>query len=609
MCGILGIASFSGPPSLTDAQAERLRDLMTHRGPDGGGLWRSGPFLFAHRRLAVVDPTPAGAQPMADPTGRYALTYNGELYNDAEIRRRLAAEGVRFQSACDAETLLHALIRWGEAALPKLRGMYAFGFADAGRRSLLLARDPLGVKPLVYSVLPGELLFASEAGPILSHPRVTPAPDLVAASAYLTTIRTTLGSRTLFENVLTLPPGEAIALDLSRDEPEARQFRHAKVAPVADWHEAEAAEAVRAAVEDSVAAHLRADVPLCALLSGGLDSTITAQLAAERHADLHTFCAGAPSDSDDDDLACARRAASALGTTHHEARLDAETFAELWPRMIERLGLPLSTPNEVAIYAVARTLRDAGCVVTLSGEGADELFAGYESAMISARRHAGGEMGSITGGRAHLAAGAWMAPALKSAMLRPDLADAFASDEPLAEVYDELFEDCRAAVGDSGDLVDAHLRFIEAINLTGLLRRLDAATMLASVEGRTPFADAAVANLARSIPTSLKFAPAADAGPAAGSVATATAAGTKLVLRRAFADTLPAEPLARPKASFPLPFQSWLPLLAPRFRRSPFARELFAADAIEQVAANPAKHWKIAWPMMNLALWGDRWWG
>ncbi len=606
MCGILGIASFGAEPSVDDRWAERMRDVMTRRGPDGAGLWRSGPFLFGHRRLAVIDPTPAGAQPMVDPTGRYALTYNGELYNDAELRRELAREGVRFRSACDAETLLWSLITWGEAALPRLRGMFAFGFADAHARRLLLARDALGVKPLYYAVLAGELVFASEPAAILAHPRVSAAPDLLTISSYLTTIRTTFAGRTLFENVLSLPPGESISLEVGRAEPSATQRRYAAPTPVGEWDEGEAVAAVREAVERSVGAHLRSDVPLCALLSGGLDSTITATLAAREHADLHTFCAGAASESDDDDLACARRAALHVGSTHHEAPVDGGFFTETWAWMVKQTGVPLSTPNEVAIYAVAKRLRDAGCTVAVSGEGADELFAGYESAMLSAHRHASGAMGSISGGRAQLAASAWMAPALKSAMLAPEVARALANEEPIAERYDELFAEARTECGERGGALDAHLRLIEKINLTGLLQRLDSATMLASVEGRTPYADSEVARLAHSIPTGLKFAPAPEAG--SGGAATAVATQTKMVLRRAFEGVIAAEPLARPKASFPLPFQSWLPQMAGRFRSSGFARELFDAGAIEQVAANPAKHWKIAWPMMNLSVWGDRWW-
>lgn len=608
MCGILGIASFNGVPSVDDRTAERLRDVMVRRGPDGSGLWRGGPFLFAHRRLAIIDPTPAGAQPMVTEDGRYALTYNGELYNDAEIRTALAREGVRFTSSCDAETVLRALAQWGDSALARFRGMFALGFADVRERRLLLARDPLGVKPLCFTVLADELVFASEVRALLAHPGVSASPDPLAMSAYLSTIRTTVAGRTLFDGILTLEPGEMLQLELGGAEPHAQTRPYVDRGAVCAWDAEEAASAVRASLEEAVSAHLRSDVPVCALLSGGLDSTITAALAAREHPGLQTFCAGAPSDDDTDDLACARRAAGALGVRHHEAMVTADGFAEAWPWMIAELGVPLSTPNEVAIYAVAKRLRDAGCVVTISGEGADELFAGYEAPMRSASRHADGQMGSISGGRAQLAGGAWMQSALKRAMLAPALAEALSSDEPIAQHYDELFDTSRREAGELGTLLDAHLRCIERVNLTGLLQRLDSATMLASVEGRTPYADERVARLARSIPVAYKFAMEAGGDGHDSAVSVAAAVRTKAVLRRAFEGQIPAEPLGRPKASFPLPFQTWLPRLSDRFRASAFAREIFASGAVEQVAENPQKHWKIAWPMMNLAFWGDRWW-
>ena len=609
MCGIVGIAGFAGPASVTDEQAVVMRDTLTRRGPDGSGLWRDGPFLFGHRRLAILDPTPAGAQPMRSPCGRYALTYNGELYNDADLRAELSARGVRFTGSCDSETLLYALIAWGEDALPKLRRMFAFGFADTHARTLLLARDPLGVKPLYFSVLPGELVFASEPVAILAHPGVSAQPDLISLSAYLTTIRTSFAGRTLFENIHALGPGELMTLDVSGAEPAASGRRWWAPSEVQETDELAAAEAVRDAVQGSVLAHLRSDVPLCALLSGGLDSTITAGIAAEHHPGLQTFCAGARLETDEDDLGCAARAAAELGTRHHEAIVDQELFLDRWAWMVGELGVPLSTPNEVAIFTVARTLRDAGCVVTLSGEGADELFAGYEGPMLSACRHAAGMMGSISGGRAQLASSSWMQPALKSAMLAPELARELASDEPVAELYDELFTECAHEAGPGATLIDAHLRCIERVNLTGLLQRLDTATMLASVEGRTPCADAPVAALAHRIPAALKFDSGGAHDPAAaGGTAVAARVQSKMVLREAFTGLIPEEPRRRPKASFPLPFQEWLAGGADRFRESAFARDVFAPDAIEQVASNPAKHWKIAWPMMNLALSGDRWW-
>src|SRR5262245_54039242 len=183
---------------------------MAHRGPDGAGIWDAGHVVFAHRRLAVIDPTPAAAQPFLSRDGRNALVYNGELYNDTDVRRELAALGSDFRTRSDTETVLAALLTWGVGALPRLRGMYALAFYDARHERLLLARDPLGIKPLYWARNgasdSGETAFASEVKPLLSLPWLSPRPDMVTASSYLTTIRTTLGRRTLYQGIDTLEP-------------------------------------------------------------------------------------------------------------------------------------------------------------------------------------------------------------------------------------------------------------------------------------------------------------------------------------------------------------------------------------------------------------------
>ena len=196
-----------------------MRDTMAHRGPDGYGLWRRSNLVLAHRRLAVVDLSPDAAQPMLSHDARYAIAYNGELYNDQELRAELHSRGVRFRTRSDTETLLHALATWGPDALPKLRGMFAFAFIDTLTQRLLLARDPLGIKPLYFRLGVhlggGEIIFASEIPAILAHPDCPVQPDILAVSAYLTTIRTTAGNNTLFEGVRTLRAGEAMSIDLS----------------------------------------------------------------------------------------------------------------------------------------------------------------------------------------------------------------------------------------------------------------------------------------------------------------------------------------------------------------------------------------------------------
>lgn len=620
MCGILGIVAGGGRTvELGDEQCARMRDVMAARGPDGAGLWRGDGVVLGHRRLAVIDPSPAGSQPMllddaATGRTRWALTYNGELYNDAELRRELEREGVGFRTSCDTETVLHALARWGAEALGRFRGMYALGFVDLTQRTMLIARDPLGIKPLYFAPVDGGLVFASAIPAILAHPGSSAAPNLRMVSAYLTTIRTVLGRETLFEGVFALAPGEHAVVDLRTPDIGLRIGSHwrGRASSGGDGDLHAAAGEVRRTIEASVLVHLRSDVPMCSLLSGGLDSSAIALCAKHHKPDLRTYCAGATVSGagDDgplgagDDLAFARRAAAFIGTSHSEAIVQRSEFLERWSGMVREMGVPLSTPNEVAIYTVAERLRADGCIVTLSGEGADELLAGYEGPMDSAwRLYQEGETGARNRPGLHeLDSNAWTGRGMKGAVLAPGIWSAIEQDAWLTDWYASAFERAREECG--GAPLASHLRFHRMVNLTGLLQRLDTATMLAGVEGRTPFADARFAEVAESLPMAVKY-----RGPGEGEAAGAGGMRTKIALREAFAGALPEEVVRRRKASFPLPFVEWMGEHGELLRRSAFARAVFSPDAVELVASSPQKMWNLAWPMLNIAMWGDRWWG
>lgn len=611
MCGVLAVLSCRAVVPLGDTQIAQMRDTMSHRGPDGAGLWRSadGAAVLAHRRLAIIDPTPDAAQPMATADGRWVISYNGELYNDAELRAQLAGRGVRFRTRSDTETVLHAIATWGPAAFHRLRGMYGLIAYDTLARTAFIARDPLGIKPLYWWTDGGDsaaFVIASEPRAILAHPDVPARPDLATVSSYLTTIRTTLGTRTLFEGIRTVRPGEVIEIDLSRAI--ARTIGRWTSVPV-DPRGQEAAAKVGAALRDSVSAHLRSDVPVCALLSGGIDSTVITRCAAKSglaaQEPVRTYCSGFDDGEPDADLACARRAAEELGTSHTQAPITQQLFLERWANMVHRLGTPLSTPNEVAINEVARRLRADGRIVALSGEGADELLAGYDLICAAAANfehgHSREDSATLALHRAmlHIEANAWAPPASKHELLSEDVWRACGHDTAMRDELATEFADLAAAAGPDATGLDVHLRYLRRINLAGLLQRLDSSTMLESVEGRTPFADARFAELAESLPASCKFSPGINGA----------ASGTKLPLRAAFAGDIPGWVLSRPKASFPLPFTGWLGGLGDVLRGSPFASAVFSPGAVEAVAQQPAALWRLAWPMLNLAMWGDRWWG
>ncbi|HRJ49367.1 MAG TPA: asparagine synthase (glutamine-hydrolyzing) [Phycisphaerales bacterium] len=628
VCGLAGIFRLD-PTADAGRDAASMIDALSHRGPDGSGIWSVPGFSVGHRRLAILDTSPAAGQPMLwrrDPSGRsgaiaaerardlpsgstvaHALVYNGELYNDAEIRHDLARLGVEFRTRSDTETVLAALATWGTGAIDRFRGMYALAFWDSASSTLLLARDPLGIKPLFTATAGSadraEFLFASETTALLRHRGMTAAPDPLVVSSYLTTIRTTLGARTLYEGVRLVDPGHVLTIRRGGGTFDIRVSTSASTVSAGSSRDGPASgRSVRDGVEDSVRRHLRSDVPLCCLLSGGLDSSIIASVGRSHSPEgLNTYCCGADEASGgSDDFAMARLMAERLGSRHVEVRVTRSLFRERWEGMVERLGVPLSTPNEVAINEVARHLAADGYRVALSGEGADELFGGYEAVMQACAGHlSGSDDGSWrrTGGAFHLGLASWVPVEAKDTVLVPGMIEAGEHDEALRARYDAVFERaCDGLPDDQG--LHAHLRFQRAVNLHGLLLRLDQATMLESVEGRTPFADIAVAGLADALPSIRLYTPAVNGEP--------TTMNAKICLRESFASDLPEAIVRRPKASFPLPFQEWVQDMAGVVQQTPAGREWFTPASVAAVTRHASRAWSFAWPMINLAIWSRR---
>ncbi|MEO0630753.1 MAG: asparagine synthase C-terminal domain-containing protein, partial [Planctomycetota bacterium] len=347
-------------------------------------------------------------------------------------------------------------------------------------------------------------------------------------------------------------------------------------------------------VQDSIVSHLRSDVALCSMLSGGLDSTVIAAVAHDRVDELRTYCAGASNEDDrDSDPMHAAEVAALLGTTHTTAMLDEHSFSSLWVDTVQRTGLPLATPNEIAIRLVARTLRRDGQVVTLSGEGADELFAGYDGPLTAAAAS------TVDGAQHELEANAWVPADIKPLLLVGDIGRAAADQDPLLKLYTHAFNRANAGTDPDAPLSLRHLRFQRDVNLPMLLHRLDSATMLESVEGRTPFADCRVASAAAALSMRRLFDPSG----------TTPATRTKLALRRAFNDSVPEPVMHRPKASFPVPFAEWMGHVVSRVRSSSAGASLVQPTLLAALTDNPQAHWHLAWPIFNLVLWAERWWG
>ncbi|MCA9564653.1 MAG: asparagine synthase (glutamine-hydrolyzing), partial [Myxococcales bacterium] len=602
------------------------RDRMESRGPDESGLVRHRNVVFAHRRLAIVD-LEHGQQPMWSADRRALLVYNGEIYNDSEVRQKLQSEGAEFSSRSDTETVLVALRHWGERALTELRGMFALAYYDFSADTLLLARDPLGIKPLFWTRAGGEVVFASELVALLGHPSVAVDPNPVVASSYMSSLRTTLGEQTLFRGVQTVEPGRFVQFQIGNSGLEVFSKRYWTEPRInSQWSIEESIAETRRVVRDSIRAHLYADVPVHLFLSGGLDSAIIAATVAGTIRGAETWCASDPTDMGGDKH-FSSRLAEELGFEHHWVEMAREAFSEEIDRYIHRIGTPLTTPNQVAIQRIARRLCTRA-KVALSGEGADELFVGYSMPMLAAWdqvRAAAGDWGPSQGaaeryraelrsfygtdelGSAlshYLLCTSYTPTAQKSALFRPGVWDAADRDHTMMATLGSVFQDVWTP-GCSG--LEVALRVHRRQNLTGLLERLDSATMMSGVEGRTPFADVRVANWALSLPVhfNLSLPQHQDGGYRAAAQGNQVVT-TKYLLREAFPE-LPDYVRNRPKVSFPLPFQEWIGSMG--VDSSTLLSEWFEPDLVGQVFSNPTATWQYAWPLANLARWGERWWG
>jgi asparagine synthase (glutamine-hydrolysing) len=385
MCGIVGaLALGSNAAPIAAGYIDTMRDSIAHRGPDGAGTWVSpdGRVGFGHRRLAIVDLSDAASQPMAVEDGTVLVTYNGEIYNHAEIRRELEATGRhRFRTDhSDTEVLLRAYLEWGVECLSRFRGMFAFALWDARSRKLWLVRDRIGIKPLYYSIHHDRLVFGSEIKALLADPEQPRAVDEDSLFHYLSFL-TTPGPETLFAGIRKLAAGTWLLAD-GDGRIEERRYWDALDVPLRT--DGASDDAIAAGLLDelrtAVRLHKVGDVPVGVFLSGGIDSSTNATLFAEdATSTVKTFSIGYDSDYGTyrNELGYARDVADRLGAEHHELRLTQKDLVDFLPRMVALQDEPIADPVCVPVYYVSKLARDAGVIVAQVGEGADELFWGY----------------------------------------------------------------------------------------------------------------------------------------------------------------------------------------------------------------------------------------
>lgn len=378
MCGIAGFCGADLPREAATALLRRMASAIAHRGPDGEGIHVDRGAGLAHRRLSVIDLTAGGTQPMSNADGTVWITYNGEIFNYIELRDELIARGRRFRTTGDTEVLLHLYEEMGPGFVSSLNGDFAFAIWDGPRQRMMLARDRMGVRPLFHARHRGAFYFASEIKALLQVPDLLPEPDLVALDQIFT-LWTPVGSRTAFTGIAELAPGEIMLVEngTSRTWP----FWSLDFPDEGDEDprgEGQLAEELRALLEDSVRIRLRADVEVGSFLSGGLDSSIVSALGARMAPrDFHTFSVTF-ADAEYDESTEQGIMAKALGTLHHAVSCGANDIAAVFPTVVRHAEQPLLRTAPAPLCRLSGLVRQQGLKVVLSGEGADEIFAGYD---------------------------------------------------------------------------------------------------------------------------------------------------------------------------------------------------------------------------------------
>jgi asparagine synthase (glutamine-hydrolysing) len=385
MCGIAGIVDLQSRP-VEPSLMRRLCDVLVHRGPDDEGYYINGPVALGQRRLAILD-VAGGRQPMSNEDGTVWITFNGEIYNFRELRQRLEGLGHRFATRSDTEVIVHAYEQYGPECVKELRGMFAFALWDQRARMLMLARDRVGKKPLFYAEVDGQWMFASELQGLLAHPRLSRQVDATAVDDYLT-YGYIPAPKTIFQGVYKLPPAHYLTLKLRADgarEPDVRIERYWRLAyePKRKLSEREAAEGLLEALTEAVRLRLVADVPLGALLSGGIDSSIVVALMSQlSDRPVKTFSIGFD-EQEFDELPYARLVAERYATEHQEFVVRPNAL-DVLPTLVRHYGEPFADSSAIATYYVAKLTREH-VKVALNGDGGDECLAGYE-------RYAGSEV-------------------------------------------------------------------------------------------------------------------------------------------------------------------------------------------------------------------------
>jgi len=625
MCGIAGIAAEGGFGADMIPRAIAMRDIIAHRGPDDAGIHVDHHAILAHRRLSIVD-LKTGAQPLSNENGDVWIVFNGEIYNPAAIRVELERLGHRYHSRSDTETIVHAYEEWGDFCVERLRGMFAFAIWDARKRRLLLTRDRLGIKPLYWTERNGAILFGSEIKSLL-------ASGLVEARARTEAIPELLGTRfvtgpaTLFEGIQSLLPGHQLVFE--RGTARMRQYwdlpTAASRAAARDADRSSDRDVVarfRELFEESVKLRLMSDVPLGMFLSGGIDSSAIAAIMARLiDRPLQTYSV-AFHERAFNELEYARQVARAIGADSHEVVISDRDFFTAWPRLVWHEDEPIAHPSSVPLYFVSALARHSVKVV-LTGEGSDELLAGYGKYLrttwnwraADAYNRMPQRLRSVVSSALERAPARVRRLSDRSFLSIAAVPEALCFDNfagvRLAQQHELLSADLRAAASlesvygaaaahfrhAGGTLLDRLLYADAKSYLVELLMKQDQMSMAASIESRVPFLDHKLVEFSAGLPDRWK----------------ASGWTTKRILREAMKSVLPAEVLRRPKMGFPVPFSRWTraqwntvarDILLDRRSRERGILDAQAVDRLLHSHANgTTQGGDRIWALLNLEIW------
>lgn len=559
MCGICGVLDSSAEIEFSRTRINEMSDAISHRGPDAQGVFVEPPIALGHRRLSIID-LKSGQQPLTSPDGRCTLVFNGEIYNFRELRQDLVRKGHSFQTDCDTEVILTAYLEYGQDCTKFLRGMFAFAIWDANKQVLFIARDRLGIKPLYYFYSNGVFVFASEIEAILKSGITKPEVNLNVLDHFVS-LGYVPGEETMFRSIRKLPPGSQ--LSLSENQLDIKSYWDVEVGKSEFKDLATTLTEFDELLSESVRMHLMSDVPLGAFLSGGLDSSaIVYYMSKVSSSKVKTFSVGFREDDGSSELAAARQIARQFDTDHHEFVLEPSNFFDSLDFCISKTEEPLVESAAIALYQLSKLAKEHVTVI-LSGEGGDEILAGYPLYRInhhlsSIQRLLTIIPTSIKQGlfrkfhrsekltkyadwlqlplqRRYLGISNDVTTSIKQRMYRPEMLAAI--DGCVEDYFKPIFETLR----DATPLQRMSYTDIKTWLPDDLLLKADKMTMAASLELRVPFLDHKVVEFCLGLPDKLRL----------------NGSSGKYLLKKLMEGKLPNDTIYQKKKGFPVPIETW----------------------------------------------------